>query len=153
MIPRDADGFVENHGVPDAQLIADTNSDRKPGAPFGQTFAEEREAIKAELVAKGADPDDLRTHFDVVHEHDRRRAQQLTWRQRQDLARWLRLPWVSPHPSDIKRPPVFTLEELQAIFDRFAGANDETGQSVAAKARQMYESRKGDRDGDKDDSH
>lgn len=150
--PRSADGFVEHHGIPDAQLIADTSSDRQPGAPFGQSFAEEREAIRQELIAKGADPDDLRTHFDVVHEHDRRRAQQLTYRQRIDLARWLRLPWVSPHPDDIKRPPSFTLEELEAICDRFAGANDEVGQSVAAKARQMYESRKGDRNGHTDDS-
>jgi hypothetical protein len=137
VIPRDADGFVAHHGIPDAHLIADTSSDRKPGTPFDQTFAEERAAIKAELVAAGADPNDIRTHFAVVREHDRRRAPELTYRQRQDLARWLRLPWVSPHPSDIKRPPVFTLEELQAIFDRFAGANDQIGQSVAAKALQL----------------
>ena len=152
MTQQGADGFIEHHGIPDAQLIADTSSDRRPGAPFGQSFAEERAAIRAELIAAGADPNDIRTHFDVVREHDRRRAQELTYRQRIDLARWLRLPWVSPHPDDIKRPLAFTAEEVLAIAERFAGSNDETGQAIAAKARQMYESRKGDRDGGKDDS-
>ena len=128
---------MDCHGVPEAQLIADTSSGNPNGRPFGYAHVEQRAQIRNELIAQGMDPDDIRTHFAVIREQDRRRAQELTMRQRQDLARWLGLKWVTPHPIDIRRVEAFTREELAAIMDRFSMANDEQGQAIADKARRM----------------
>ena len=125
-----------DHGISERELVAHTSSG-PANKPFGWEHNQEREQVRADLIAQGMDPESREFYWEVVREHDRRKAQKLTMRQRQDLARWLGLKWVTPHPSDVKTPPRFTDEELAAIIERFAMANDELGQSIAAKAKAM----------------
>ena len=128
--------MIEHHGVPEEQFIRDTSSG-PANKPFGWEHNQEREQVRADLITQGMDPESREFYWAVIKEHDRRKAQKLTFRQRQDLARWLGLKWVTPHPSDIKRQEHFTDEELRMIVERFSMSNDETGQVVAKKASAM----------------
>jgi hypothetical protein len=117
----------------DAELIRLTASDAPAGKPFGWANEQERSAIRAELIAGGMDPEGIRLIFAISREQERRAANRLTTRQRQDLARWLGLKWVSPHPS--MRPPSLPLDaaELAYLAERLAGTNDPAGASILAK--------------------
>lgn len=124
--------FPDDHGIPEADLIRDTASDAHGGRPFGWAHEEERRAIRARLLAEGH-PDDHRMIFAISREQERIAATRLTTRQRQDLARWLGLKWVTPHPSDVRRHLNFTDAELAYLADRLAGVNDPEGAAILAK--------------------
>lgn len=126
--------FPDDHGIPEADLIRDTASGNPNGKPFGWAHEEERRAIRARLLAAGH-PDDHRMIFAISREQERLAAMRLTTRQRQDLARWLGLKWVTPHPSDVRRPLAFTDAELSYLADRLDGVNDPEGAAILAKIK------------------
>jgi len=104
---------------------------------FGYAVNVEKSAIRDRLIVAGADPKDRRLIFDVEREYQEAHKDDLTFRQRQDLARWRGEKWVTPHPAP--PAPKFTNEEIEMIKARFAGSNDPVGQSIYAKALRMTE--------------
>lgn len=77
---------------------------------------------------------DLRFHFRVTAIQQRIHRHAPTFRQRQEAARERGEAWVAPRSV----PRVhFLPEELEAIAERFAMANDEIGIAIAAKARAL----------------
>ena len=91
---------------------------------FGYSHVMERAAIRAELVAAG-EPDDMRLHFKVVSEQERRHKDDPTFAERCAAFR-ARQP---------KAREGFTREELDRIAEHFAGANDPVAISILEKAR------------------
>lgn len=126
--------FPDDHGVPEADLIRDTSSGSPGGKPFGWADQEEKAAIRARLLAEGH-ADDHRLIFAISREQERLAAGRLTYRQRIDLARWLGLKWVTPHPSDLRPRIDFTDDELAYLAERLDRVNDPKGRAILEKIR------------------
>ena len=119
-------------GLFKSELISDAGSGLVNGKPFGEDHARERLSIRATLIAKGLMPGTPELHFAVVKEQERRAASRLTFRQRQDLARWLGLKWAGG--AGVGQAVIgLTDEEARYLRERLAGANDPLGQAILAK--------------------
>jgi hypothetical protein len=100
---------------------------------FGYAHMIETKAIRSRLISEGHDPEDPTLCFAVSKAYTEAHKDDLTFSQRQDLARWKGAKWVSPHP---KAPaPKFTNEEMKMIADRFFASNDPMGQTIYDKAK------------------
>jgi hypothetical protein len=112
-------------------LERDTRSTRYPGKPFGYEYSMDMQAIEDQMQAAGWDRKDVRFTFEAGKRYQASKANDLTFKQRQDLAKWLGLAWAGGAGSS--RPASFTADELAYIADRLAGANDPIGQAVLGK--------------------
>mgnify|MGYP003648848689 CR=1 FL=1 len=100
---------------------------------FGYDHMIETDAIRARLISEGHDPNGIGLSFAVSRAYSEAHKDDLTFSQRQDLARWKGEKWVSPYP---KPPaPKFTNEEMKMIADRFFASNEPMGQTIYDKAK------------------
>jgi 3',5'-cyclic AMP phosphodiesterase CpdA len=100
---------------------------------FGYAHMIETREIQARLILDGHDPEDPYISLAVSKAYTEAHKDDLTFSQRQDLARWNREKWVPPYPQT--PAPKFTNEEMQMIAERFYAANDPIGQSIHDKAK------------------
>jgi hypothetical protein len=97
-----------------------------PGKPFGWAHCMEREAIRAHLLGRGM-PDGVELFF---------RVSRMQGRLHRDYHR--RKPPIGVRRVvRAKARPDFTVEELERIAERFEGSNDQLGQEIARKAREL----------------
>lgn len=122
----------------DEELIRDTRPyGERPGEPFGAATHRLKDRHRARLLAEGV-PNDYRLLFAVERAYEEEMRHQLTYQQRQDLARWLGLKWVARRTTETTE---LTDEELAYLIERLAGVNDPVGQSTLAKVTRKLKSR------------
>lgn len=116
----------------EAELIKATSSRITPGKPFGWDHEQDMARIRAKLHGEGVEPRDIPWMASKLH--DEEQAQHLSFKQRQDLAKWLGLPWagVRSGPSTS-----LSLEEIAFLLDKLSGTNDPLGLSAAEKLEAM----------------
>lgn len=96
------------------------------GKPFGWAHCMEREAIRNHLISRGK-TDGIELLF---------RVGQIQDRLHRDYNR--RKPPIGVrHVARGKPKSDFTIEELERIAERFDGSNDQIGQEIARKAREL----------------
>ena len=114
-----------------AELERHTRSSKYPGKPFGYEYNMDMREIEEGMIADGFKRGEPSFIFEGSRRYQASKAGDLTFRQRQDLAKWLGLSWAG---GGVKAPSSeLTPEEAALVADRFSGANDPTGQSILAK--------------------
>lgn len=117
------------HGIEIETLIAHTSSGAAANKPFGYAAVMEMQQIEDKLKAEGVD--ERRLTFAVARAYEEAHRHDLSFRQRQDLARWLGLPWAGG--SGARRGGWLTVEELDYLAERLKGVNDPIGQAIREK--------------------
>lgn len=116
----------------DKKVTYDLPAHRK----FGYEYNREMDEIEAELIAKGYDKGSIELTFAARKVYAERHKNDLTYRQRQELARQTGEKWVTPAPSTT---PVnsnsikFTDEEIEYLKEKLAGANYPTALDILDK--------------------
>lgn len=113
------------------QLIADCQSDSDHARPFGSAHNDRRDAIRARLIAEGH-PGDASINFAISREMEKEARDKLTFRQRQDLARWLGLKWAGA-AKVANATPSLDRDDLEYLAARLRGVNDPDGLRVLSK--------------------
>lgn len=102
---------------------------------FGYKTMLEKEAIRERLISEGYDPKDPRLIFAVSKAYHEAHKDDLTFSQKQDLARWKGERWVAPHSSNVTSRLVFSDEEQDYLIEKLFGVNDPIGQMIIEKLK------------------
>lgn len=95
---------------------------------FGYEHRVECEAHRARLIAEGMSPGSIELHFAVVNAYEAAHKNDPTFRERQAA-------WREKNPTQVIN--VLTVEEIDYIVERLAGANDPLGMSAKEKLIRM----------------
>ena len=118
----------------DEELFAATSSGITPGKPFGWDHMRALDRIRAEITAEDPKRHSVSVAFEVSRRFSAEQATKLTFSQRQDLARWLGLPWAGRAMFPGLR---LTDDELAYVLERLSGTNDLMGVSAREKLESM----------------
>jgi len=125
------------HEIDIEQLTREAGSDSDHSKPFGWAHHTRREKIRQRLLAEGY-ADDHTLIFAVSRAETEAARDRLTFRQKQDLARWIGLKWVArqmPHAAaPVGASDEFTADELAFLVEKLAGVNDPRGLSALKRA-------------------
>lgn len=101
------------------------------GKPFGYAHVMERREIRAHLLKRGWEPNDIRLEFRVSDIQMRlNRGHKAKWEARQAA-------WRAANSGTRTAPVIFSPEELAYIAERFEAANDPISQAIYAKAARL----------------
>lgn len=100
---------------------------------FGYEHNLEMDTIRKELLAEGMDPAGFQLESAAIKRYQENHKDDLTYRQRQDLARYNGEKWVTPHPSPVKPVLKFTDEEIEYLKEMLDRVNDPIGLDILDK--------------------
>jgi hypothetical protein len=106
---------------------------------FGYDRILEDIAIEEELIASGKfKKGDPMMIFAVSRQHIENHKNDLTFSQRQDLARYNGEKWVTPNPDPNPPKQAFlTTDEIGYLIEYLNGANHPTGMDILEKLKQL----------------
>jgi hypothetical protein len=113
-------------------LELETRGTKYPGKPFGYEYNMDMRQIEDQMIADGILRGTSKFIFEGSRLYEQSKRHELTFGQRQDLAKWLGLGWAGGSKSPSNK---LTEEELEYIYDRIHGANDPIGQSILTKIK------------------
>lgn len=102
--------------------------DRPDHLKFGYAAVVEKRAIRERLLADGH-PDDFSLHFKIENEYIKAHANDVPFRERQKV-------WLAKQAENAAKRPksaLFTVEELENLIERYAGANDPVSVAILGK--------------------
>jgi len=109
--------------------IPTTSRDPNSNYTFEEHHAE-MAGHRARLISEGFEPGSVELYFEEQRAYEANHRHDLTFRQRQDLGRWLGEKWVTGHAVPALN---LTEEEREYLRERLDRVNDPVGQSILAK--------------------